>query len=128
MWVKAYKLPGKNTAGVDVARVWLEAFVVPENLRCTCSGHWGNKKTVTHSVLCDASAKTHPVVVGDRGDVPHVWLEDSLAYRAAFVGFVRAMLLCQLARGLECREVDRLEDLTIQLRSMIALIWEPHEQ
>jgi len=61
------------------------------------------------------SRQLRPRPARGRGHPPHVRLQDASAHGAACVGLVGALLGSQLARGLESRVVDRLEDVPVQL-------------
>jgi hypothetical protein len=67
---------GKNSTGINVAGVGLDAFVVAEDLSSGGRRHGGQEKRVADPVSCDLRLQGRPVVQVGRSHVPHVILKN----------------------------------------------------
>mmetsp|Transcript_1161 Transcript_1161/g.4600 ORF Transcript_1161/g.4600 Transcript_1161/m.4600 type:complete len:635 (-) Transcript_1161:687-2591(-) len=112
------ELTGKHAARVDVGGVRLEALVVAEDLRGGRGGHGRDEQRVAHAVGGNLLAQAGPVVAvaaGHLRDAPHVRLEDALGHGRVGVGFVRAVHGGDGVGLGERGEVNRLENLRVEL-------------
>eukprot|EP00754_Rhynchopus_humris_P024464 Rhum_TRINITY_DN14894_c1_g1::Rhum_TRINITY_DN14894_c1_g1_i1::g.125998::m.125998 len=118
MLVHHGELARHDAPHVDVRRERLEALVVAQDLAGRRRRHRRHEQRVADAVLRNRRAQTVPVVQGvapPRRLPPQVELQLPLRHRRPGVRLERAGLLRQRAAGRQRGEVDRLEDVLLQL-------------
>mmetsp|Transcript_27978 Transcript_27978/g.39318 ORF Transcript_27978/g.39318 Transcript_27978/m.39318 type:complete len:336 (+) Transcript_27978:618-1625(+) len=122
MAVHGDKLSGQSSSHVEVLRVRLEGFVVAQDLGRAGRRHRRNQERVPQTMARDALLEAIPIPSSALGfPAPEIKLQLPFAGRRALECLVRALALCQLAGSLAGSEVDRLEDIFIQLACFITL-------
>jgi hypothetical protein len=115
------KVAGQDAASVNVAGVRLERLIISEDLRSGRSGHRRQQQTVPDAVSHHLLAQRGPVPSAGRCHAPHVLLEDALAGWRARERLVRSVDLCQLTALLQRPVVNGLEDVLVELDSLLRI-------
>ena len=73
------ELSCQDSSGVDVGSVWLKSLIIAENLTGTCSWHWSNQETVSHTESEKILFDSFPIVTAlMRLVVPEIELQKTL--------------------------------------------------
>mmetsp|Transcript_75413 Transcript_75413/g.119622 ORF Transcript_75413/g.119622 Transcript_75413/m.119622 type:complete len:251 (+) Transcript_75413:328-1080(+) len=116
------KLSREHATHIEVLRVGLEGFVVPEDL---CGGggwHRRYQQGIPQAALRDTCLELGPIPSTTLGlNAPHVELQLSLRHRAPLVRLIGAVEFRQFTRSLAGCEVDGLEDGLVQFPGLLTL-------
>jgi len=96
-------------------------LIISEDLRSGRSGHRRQQQTVPDAVSHHLLAQRGPVPSAGRCHAPHVLLEDALAGWRARERLVRSVDLCQLTALLQRPVVNGLEDVLVELDSLLRI-------
>ncbi|ABT16052.1 hypothetical protein FR483_n767R [Paramecium bursaria Chlorella virus FR483] len=112
------ELTSESATAVNVRSDGFGCLNRPANLSSRCGRHKSSRQRVPHTLL-DTRFETRPVQSSLRCNTPEMILHDTLAGRRPLKGGMGAMLIRELARCLNSSKVNVLEDLTVELASLL---------
>ncbi|ABT14333.1 hypothetical protein MT325_m779R [Paramecium bursaria chlorella virus MT325] len=116
------ELASESAAAVNVRSDGLGCLNRPANLSSRCGRHKSSRQRVPDALL-DTRFETRPVQSSLRCNTPEMILHDTLAGRRPLKGGVGAMLIRELTRCLNSSKVNVLEDLAVELASLLRVKW-----